>query len=468
MGMCSAANLRKAIFYLKRNGFRKTWNAVRERLEGAGVPAYCYTPLSTSEEAAQRAASLEAEGKLTFSIVVPTYRTTEIYLRDMIKSVREQTYPGWELILADASGNNSVERVIRALQRDNPDERIRFHSLPDNAGIAQNTNAAIELARGEYIGLLDHDDVLTPDALYRMAEAIREAKRRGEEPRLLYSDEDKCDGDRIRYYEPNRKEDFNLDLLLSNNYICHFLVMESGLMKRLKLRAEYNGAQDYDLVLRAAAALDGHEEAIVHVPYVLYHWRCHLASTAENPQSKLYAYEAGRRAVEDFAGQRGWQVRVEHTEHLGFYRIVYLGDIFAMRPELGATGGPIVEGGRRVGGRMSETGEVFYRGLRASYSGYLHRAALQQDAEALDIRNLRVRKELKGLLSEAAEEAEGTKGLSAEAADGAESEKGLSAAEAGTESAADRAALAQSLAVSRRIRQAGYRLLYLPEQRQDR
>lgn len=144
--------------------------------------------------------------------------------------------------------------------------------------------------------------ILTPDALYEMADAVTKAYDRGVKVTFAYSDEDKCDGEETRYYDPNHKENFNYDLILSNNYICHFLVMDAELMKRLQFRPECDGAQDYDLVLRAVAevlAADGQagEKSILHIPKVLYHWRCHEASTAANPHSKKYAYEAGLRAL---------------------------------------------------------------------------------------------------------------------------------------------------------------------------
>ena len=155
---------------------------------------------------------------------------------------------------------------------------------------------------------------------------------------MIYSDEDKWSGGED-YYDPAIKEDFNLDYLLSNNYICHFLAMETGLMKGLGLRKDYDGAQDYDLILRGVQELlqtPGGEGKIVHVSRVLYHWRCHRGSTAENPQSKLYAYEAGRAALQDYADRAGYRAEAVHLKHLGFYRLQYHGSIFDSRADLGA------------------------------------------------------------------------------------------------------------------------------------
>lgn len=389
MGRINLTNLKKTVYYLERNGLKRTWYAVRERLDEKRQPRYAWVPLAGEELDGQRKLWADAEVKATFSILTPAYRTDEAYLREMIESLRSQTYPGWELILADATEDDSVEQIVRAVE----DSRIRYIRLEENAGIAANTNRALSKALGDYVGLLDHDDVLTPNALHEMALRIEQEKKQGLEPKLLYSDEDKCNGDRTEYFEPNFKEDFNLDLLLSNNYICHFLVMKRELMEELKLRPEYEGAQDYDLVLRAASKLWGREEAILHVPKVLYHWRCHASSTAENPGSKLYAYEAGRRAIQDFADSRGWRAKAAATPHVGFYTLQYLNGIFENRQDVGAVGGRLTHRGRITSGRLTKEGKAIYENLPINYSGYLHRAVLPQDAEAVDIRRIQVREE---------------------------------------------------------------------------
>lgn len=387
------ANVRKTIYYFKRNGMKKTWHAVRERLEERRQAPYIWTPPSKEELERQRAQWRQEGLSASFCIVVPAYGTKEEYLREMAESVRRQTYPDWKLIVADATGDRRLEPVIE----DMADARIRYVRLDKNEGIAQNTNRALAYATEDYVGLLDHDDVLTEDALYEMAAAIERGRKAGAEPELLYSDEDKCNQDGSAYFEPNLKEDFNLDLLLSNNYICHFLVMKRERIQSLGFRPEYDGAQDFDLVLRGAEALLEKEEAIVHVPKVLYHWRSHAASTAENPASKLYAYEAGRRAIQDFADRRGWRARAEDTEHVGFYALRYEGGVFDQRPDIGAVGGRLLRRGKVCGGRLTEEGEVLYAGLSKNYSGYLHRAALPQNAAAVDIRNIRVRRECRAL-----------------------------------------------------------------------
>lgn len=403
MGRINLANLKKTIYYLQRNGLKKTAFAVLERLEERKMAPYQFVSVSEEELAAQRLAVANGlQNFPTFSILVPTYRTKEEYLRELIDSLLNQSYPHWELILADATPDESVVQIVHPYTE--KDKRVRYVKLSTNAGIAENTNQALKYATGDYVGLLDHDDLLALNALYEMAQVIEKAKESGLELQLLYSDEDKCNGDGTEYYEPHFKEKFNLDLLLSNNYICHFMVMKRELVQELKLRSAYDGAQDFDLVLRAAAKLMDREELIVHIPKVLYHWRCHTGSTAENPQSKIYAYEAGKRAVQDFVDKAGWDATVENTPHVGFYKLIYHRDIFEVRPDVVAVGGPMVERGRIVGGRMDEEGNVIYKDLPIHYSGYMHRAALHQDAECMDVRNMRVRAEYKALLEQARQE----------------------------------------------------------------
>ena len=389
------ANLKKTAYYLKRNGVKKTWYAFRERLHAEGAQAYRVCELTREEWNRQRDES--ADWDITFSVLVPAYRTKEAYLRDMLNSLLEQSYLHWELVLADATEDDSVKTVVSSYE----DDRIRYVKLENNAGISENTNQGLVSVTGAYVGLLDHDDVLTTDALYEMAKAIREGRNRGMDLQMLYSDEDKCNGDMSEFYDPNFKEDFNPDMLLSNNYICHFLVMKKELIESLRFRPAYDGAQDFDLVLRAMAQLYCRQEQIYHIPKVLYHWRCHQASTAENPQSKLYAYEAGRRAIQDYADKQGWRAHVEETPHLGFYRLVYENGIFANRERVGAVGGPVFYKDKIQGGRMDEDGNVYYEGTHKYYSGYLHRAVLSQTAVALDIRNIRVREECRQLFEQA-------------------------------------------------------------------
>lgn len=383
------SNIRKTINYLKKNGVKHAYYAARERIESEKADTYTYEAVSADVLMQQKEVAKNFTCK--FSILVPVYETPEAYLRRMIDSVLAQSYENFELILADAGSSDSVEQVVGSYT----DERIKYKRLKQNGGISANTNQALMYATGDYAGLLDHDDVLTPDALYEMALCIENAEKDGIELQLLYSDEDKCNGDETVYYEVNRKPKFNLDLILSNNYICHFMVMKRQLMQELQFRSICDGAQDFDLVLRAVNHMLGKDKRrnrvqslpIAHIPKVLYHWRCHEASTAENPESKRYAYDAGKRAVEDFLRAREWKGKVSHLRHLGFYRVDYQPDLLTNRPDVGLVGGKLLSKDNKIaGGIYTAEGTGIYNGLHKEYSGYLHRAVLAQEAEMIDIR----------------------------------------------------------------------------------
>lgn len=391
----SANNFKKVIRYLKKNGFKNTFYAAKERM----VTKEHYTFLSVSLEELEKQKNRKWDIEKKISIVVPAYETKEKHLKEMMDSVLQQSYTNLELVIGDASSTDNVEKIVKQYQ----DDRICYKRLEENAGISENTNACLTMATGDYIGLLDHDDVLTLNALYEVMDCIETKAKMGKTITMVYSDEDKGDGELEHYFEPHYKEDFNLDLFLSNNYMCHFSVIRSDVIKQLKFRKEYDGAQDFDLFLRVVDFAKDDKESIVHIPKVLYHWRCHSGSTSENPASKMYAYESGRNAVLDFTRKQGWEVQISHTEHLGFYRVQYGNDrkdIFSIRKDIGAVGGNVVCHGKITGGAMNQNGEVLYRGLSKNYSGYMHRAKLQQDVEALDIRNMEVREELLELFLE--------------------------------------------------------------------
>lgn len=399
-------NVRKTVNYLKKNGLAGTFYAAAERVQEEKTADYHYLP--PDEETLARQKQETADYPYLFSIVTPAYETKEQHLREMIASVQAQSYSRWELVIVDASADGAVERTVRQVIHETGDLRIRYSRLSENRGIAENTNAGIALAAGEYIALLDHDDFITPDALYYMARLVHQGRQEECAPALLYSDEDKYDEGANSYVSPHGKEEFNLDLILSNNYICHFLAVEAGLMKSLLLRGEYDGAQDYDLVLRAvdslwpADALLPEARRICHIPRVLYHWRSHRDSTALNTGSKTYAYEAGRRALADFCERRGFRAQVEHSLHLGFYHICYEPDLLSVRREAGAVGGRLLDGrGRIFAGAYDENGRCLFEGLPARFTGgSTHRAVLTQDCAAVDIRFMRLREELWPLFSQ--------------------------------------------------------------------
>ncbi len=408
--LLSVANLKKTINYLKKNGLEDTFYAALERVCTRKQRKYRYEPPAEEELERQREAVWTWRPKL--SLVVPAYETKPIFMQDLILSVVEQSYQNYELVVADASESNVVEKVVKDFQSQY--EGIVYVRLEGNGGISDNTNAALGHATGEYIGLLDHDDLLTPDALYYVARELEKCRKKKRQPELLYTDEDKTNAYLEVYYEPNRKRNFHYDLILTNNYICHLSFYRADVIRRLGLRKEYDGAQDYDLVLRTMALIEKQagetagtalpwEEHICHIPHILYHWRCHEESTAQNTDSKSYAYEAGKRALEDYIRGKGWNAEVSHLKHLGFYRIEYVGEespadrIFCQRSDLGVIGGPIYVNHKTAGGAMRQDGSVMYKGLHERFSGYLHRGALQQDVDAVDLRNMEIRKELVGL-----------------------------------------------------------------------
>lgn len=303
--------------YYARNGFRATLLRVKTKL--LKQPENNYNQwrkqyLPTAEELeAQRQTKFEQGPK--FSIVIPLYKTPEKYLREMIDSVIAQTYTNWELCLSDGGGKEST--LLPVLEEYTArDKRIRFKQGDKALKIADNTNEAIDMAMGEYIVFADHDDIMPPEALYECAKVITADKSVD----MIYSDEDKVDMAGKTYFEPNFKPDINIDLLRSMNYICHLCVVKRELLNRAGvLRAEFDGAQDYDFILRCVEKA----EHIHHIPKVLYHWRCHLDSTASNPESKLYAFEAGKRALKEHYRRLGIPARVEHSNYYGMYHTVY-------------------------------------------------------------------------------------------------------------------------------------------------
>lgn len=236
------------------------------------------------------------------SIVVPVYNTEEVCLRRAIESLREQVYENWEICMAnDASTTRHIMAILDEYAASDP--RIRVKHLSNRIGITGASCEALAMAKGEFVGLLDHDDELTPDALWEVTSRLN----RMPELDLLYSDEDKLTGDGARV-DPFFKPDWSPDLLLSMNYITHFAVFRRSLLQAIGgFRPGYEGAQDYDLLLRVSEKTD----RIAHVPKILYHWRMGYNSSANSPGAKPFASESGRRAVEDALKRRGREASVE-------------------------------------------------------------------------------------------------------------------------------------------------------------
>lgn len=312
----SPYNVKKGILYLRHYGARGFWIKLTERFQKSDID---YKEWYENHKVSQE--ELEKQKKKVFvyapkiSILVPVYNTPQVFLKQMIQSVRKQTYANWELCIANANPDNEeVKQILEICTK--KDDRIKVVNVPENEGIAQNTNRALDIATGEFIGLLDHDDLLEENALYEIVSCLNKKK----ETDVLYTDEDKVTTDLDEYFLPNFKPDFNLDMLRVNNYICHFFVAKKELIEKVGgFRAEYNGAQDYDLILRCTEQAQN----VAHIAKILYHWRVHKESTADNPLSKMYAYEAGKKAIEGHLARCHTDGEVLQTDNLGFYRVKY-------------------------------------------------------------------------------------------------------------------------------------------------
>lgn len=264
--------------------------------------------------AEQRKRSEQFEMRPKISIVAPVFNPDRDFFVEMVESVISQTYDNWELCLADASSELSIKGIIeKYVQRG--EKRIKVKYLEQNGGIARNSNAALALATGDFVALLDHDDTLAPFALYEVVRAIH--KHPGTD--FIYSDRDKISshGERI---DPFFKPDWSPDYLLAQNYLCHLNVFRKTLIDTLGgFREGYDGSQDYDLVLRVTELTDN----IVHIPKILYHWRACPGSAAGEPDAKPYAYEAAVRALQDAVDRRGWKGTVTEGTERGLYRMTF-------------------------------------------------------------------------------------------------------------------------------------------------
>lgn len=339
-------NIYKGIRYLKNYGWKEFVIRLKEKSEPEDI-AYqdWYLAHCVAEEELIRQKKESAKWKQApkISILVPAYKTPEEYLRQMIASVQEQSYANWELCIADATeSEDGVKEIVESFAKE--DDRIVYRHLEKNEGIAGNTNQAFKMATGAYIALLDHDDLLAPDALYEAAKAICfpekvkqsgvhwdtymgkltecggfRAKEQGV-PDFIYTDEDKVTEDVSEHYAPHFKPDFSIDLLRSNNYITHLCVIKKELAEAAGgFREAFEGAQDYDFIFRCVEQA----ERIVHIPKVLYHWRMHEGSTAGNQESKSYAFDAGKEVVAAHLERMKIPAEVSLTENLGFYRVRY-------------------------------------------------------------------------------------------------------------------------------------------------
>jgi len=264
---------------------------------------------------ARTAAQLESQKKAVFnrmpliSIVIPTYNTKVHYFKELLASIKMQTYANWELCIAD--GNSTNKDTIAYLQEcARQDKRIRIKFLSENLGISGNTNEAIKLAKGEYIAFADHDDILENDALYEVVKTVNST-----DADLIYTDEDKVNEDSSIFYEPHIKPAYSPDKLSSCNYFCHLVVVSTRILDKAGLLdSRFDGSQDHELVLRIC----DYTNKIVHIPRILYHWRQFGASMSK--QNITLCQQRGRQAVAEHLQRKG---RLGEVVQEFSYRVKY-------------------------------------------------------------------------------------------------------------------------------------------------
>ena len=283
----------RTLVYLKKNGLRAT---VYRVLKGAGPMPVDKRKLKKiakdyyiSAQRREQEENAQFPKDIKFSVLVPLYNTPESFLKAMIESVQAQTYKNWELCLAD--GSDSEHSFVGEICKNyaDGDKRIKYEKLERNLGISENTNACIRMATGEYIALFDHDDLLHPSALYEVMRAICE---HGAD--FIYTDENTFSEEPRDAYNPHFKPDFSPDTLRSYNYICHLSVFSRELLDSVGyFRSEYDGSQDYDLILR----LTEKAKKVFHIRKILYYWRAHKNSVAQDVGAKPYTVTAAKKAL---------------------------------------------------------------------------------------------------------------------------------------------------------------------------
>ena len=312
-------NFNKISYYFRRYGLWKTLKKVFKRIfhikENRKTNQEQYkiwiSNNEPSNELLEKQKNYKFEKNPKISIVVPMYNTNETFFKELIDCLKEQTYNNFEICLADGSEeeNSNLKQYIN-------DNRVKCKFLNSNKGISENTNEAINMATGDYIGFLDHDDLLSKDALFEVVKTINDKN----EPDFIYSDEDKID-EKYERFEPYFKPDFSPETLECNNYITHFVVVKKSLLNEVGLlNSKFNGAQDFDFVLRATEKAN----QIVHISKILYHWRVHKSSTANVADSKPYAYEAGVEVIKSHLKRTNKKGKVEFGQEVpGIYKIEY-------------------------------------------------------------------------------------------------------------------------------------------------
>ena len=303
----------RAVKYYKSKGLRKT---VSKTFRVLFKSKWKFEDVTMKELSREKKVRFSYNPKL--SVLIPMYKTPIAYFKELLDHFQGQTYENWELCLADGSGEDT-EAYAEVLKRQKNDSRIKYKRLKSNDGISGNTNQALDMATGDYVVLCDHDDIITLDAFFRVVDALN-ADRSID---TLYTDEDKVDMDGKKHFDPTFKPDFNIDYFRAGNYVCHMFVTRREIAEKVRFKSEYDGAQDFDFIFRCAE----NSKVIHHIPRILYHWRCHIDSTAMNPQSKAYAYEAGERAVRDHLKRVGVKAEANRDKnHPGYVKVHYLRD----------------------------------------------------------------------------------------------------------------------------------------------
>ena len=310
-------NLQKGLAYLKKNGVKKLMYRLRY---GTYVGESDYESWLFAQRVNEKTLNIQRNTRFSYSpkisILVATFNTKEEYLKEMIDTVVNQSYSNWELCIADGSTNDFVEKYVYE-HYSSYGNKIKFQRLDQNYGISGNTNKAFEMATGDYITVYDHDDTLELDCFYEIVKALQEYRYD-----VLYTDEDRYDDKKKIYDIPNFKPDYNVDLLRSHNYITHLFVVSKRIIDEVGYyNSEYDGSQDYDYIFRCIEKAN----AVYHIPRVLYHWRMHPESTAQNPENKMYCYDAGKRAIEAHYQRIGVDATVEMLPKpmYGMYHTVY-------------------------------------------------------------------------------------------------------------------------------------------------
>ena len=313
------SNIVGGFYCLKDYGLQTFIEKVKNRLDKILYTDDLYPSWIEKNEPKEKELKRQRNQKFNYepkiSVIIPTFNAPKQFLKDVINSVLGQTYSNWELCVVDGgSQKGHVKETLKAFSE--KENRIKVKVLPENKGITGNSNEALSLATGDLITFVDHDDTLAPFSFYEVIKAINE----NPDADFIYSDEDKISENGEKRFDPHFKPDWSPDTLRSYNYITHLTVIKRELLDRIGwFRGEYEGGQDYDLILRATER----SGRIVHIPKILYHWRISRKSAAGNAYAKVYAYESAKKALRDHVKRTGLNGKVQDGLFLGSYKITY-------------------------------------------------------------------------------------------------------------------------------------------------